>query len=211
MSFILDALKKSETDRQSQGSAEFSGVPTRPQPERLPRWLWLVALLLAINLVVLISLLLRPEAAVTSTPAPGQPVVTQTPPAAAAPASFRDQVASAQQRPPAQQPASQPPAEPVPTQQLVAPVLISQNPSSVPASSIYPTYQEVLARGFLDLPDLHLDIHVYSGDPEDRFAFINMRKLREGSRLSEGPEVIEITPDGVVLRADGQLFLLPRE
>jgi general secretion pathway protein B len=63
----------------------------------------------------------------------------------------------------------------------------------------------------MQLPDLHLDIHVYSEVPKDRFVFINMSKLREGSQLAEGPVVAEITPDGVVLGHQGQYFLLSRE
>ena len=61
MSFILDALKKSETDRQHQSNAEFTAVPVSPRAPAVPRWLWAVGILLAINLMVLIGLLLRPE------------------------------------------------------------------------------------------------------------------------------------------------------
>ena len=74
-----------------------------------------------------------------------------------------------------------------------------------------PTFHEVIANGSIVLPDLHLDIHVYSDAPEDRFVFINMSKQREQSRLSEGPVVTEITPDGVVLEHRGTSFLLPRD
>jgi general secretion pathway protein B len=61
------------------------------------------------------------------------------------------------------------------------------------------------------LPDLHLDIHVYSDQPADRFVFINMKKYKENSTLTEGPGVREITPDGVVLEHAGTAFLLPRD
>ena len=65
--------------------------------------------------------------------------------------------------------------------------------------------------GTVEIPDLHLDIHVYSDAPEDRFVFINMSKHRENSQLSEGPRVEEITPDGVILEYRGTSFLLPRD
>lgn len=230
MSFILDALKKSETDRQSHSTAEFSGVPTRPQTQSVPRWLWLVAALLAVNLVVLVGLLLRPDAApqvasseqspaVVATTAAARPAAIESAPAQSTPAistpttsSFSEQVAAAAQNPPDRQTAAPAPATRQPAaSNIVTPVLISQDAASIPASSIYPTYQEVLARGHLDLPPMHLDIHVFSPSAKDRFAFVNMSKLREGSTMAEGPEVAEITPDGVVLRHEGQLFLLPRE
>jgi len=210
MSFILDALKKSEADRQQQSVAEFSAVPTSPRRQYIPRWLWFVGLLLAINLVVLISLLLRPEAG-----APQQ-LVPPTASTAAPPAtgdqpqpSFAEQVATARESPPEQQIAVVEARES--SQNLIKPVLISQNPSAVAERDLYPTLQEVRVRGSIDIPDLHLDIHVFSPDPDDRFVFVNMTKLREGSTLAEGPVVAEITPGGVVLRYEGQVFLLPRE
>jgi general secretion pathway protein B len=74
-----------------------------------------------------------------------------------------------------------------------------------------PTIYEVVADGSIVLPELHLDIHVFSEVPADRFVFINMSKQREQSQLSEGPLVEEITPDGVVLAYRGKSFLLPRD
>ena len=74
-----------------------------------------------------------------------------------------------------------------------------------------PTVHEVTANGTLSLPELHVDIHVYSESAKDRFVFINMVKHNEGSRLAEGPLVEEITPDGVVLSMNGTTFLLPRD
>jgi general secretion pathway protein B len=76
---------------------------------------------------------------------------------------------------------------------------------------LLPTVQELRADGTLALPDLHVDIHVYSEVPTDRFVFINMNKYNEGSRLAEGPVVKEITTDGVVLDQGGTVFLVPRD
>jgi general secretion pathway protein B len=212
MSFILDALKKSETDRQQQSGAEFTGVPTSPQSPTVPRWLWIVGLLLAVNLVVLIGLLLKPDQA---EPVQASTLIDSTahqqPTDNAPQPSFKEQVAVARESPPSQQSELGAVEAEEQTETTVRSVLISQNPSAVPASSLYPTLQEVRARGTINLPDLHLDIHVFSPDPGDRFAFINMSKLREGATLSEGPVVIEITSDGVVLQHEGQMFLLPRE
>ena len=211
MSFILDALKKSETDRQQQGGAEFTVVPTSPQPPSVPRWLWAVGILLAVNLVVLIGLLIRPG---ESTPQQILPSIENT---ADIPTSgdllqpsFEERVASARDNPPDEQLAPVVEARES-TRNFVEPDLISQDPSTVAARDLYPTLQEVRVRGATNLPDLHLDIHVFSPNPDDRFVFVNMSKLREGSALVEGPVVAEITPEGVVLRHEGQMFLLPRE
>ena len=61
MSFILDALKKSETDRQQQAPAAFATVPSSDGNPRVPRWLLLLGALLAINLIVLLGMLLRSD------------------------------------------------------------------------------------------------------------------------------------------------------
>ena len=59
MSFILDALKKSETERQQQAGAEFSDVPSKPRDSHAFRWLWILGLLLLVNVVILMGILLR--------------------------------------------------------------------------------------------------------------------------------------------------------
>ena len=213
MSFILDALKKSETDRQQQGSAEFSGVPTSRGATSVPRWLWFVGILLAINLTVLIGLLLKPDTVATPS---AVPVLTETGNSPIAETdsvpSFEEKVAAAQLKPPEQQTREPSVEQPdMETSTFVKPVLISQDPSAIPAAQLYPSIQEVRASGTSNLPELHLDIHVYSAEPEDRFVFINMVKLREGSQLKEGPQIVEITPAGVVLEHQGQSFVLPRD
>jgi len=212
MSFILDALKKSETDRQQQGSAEFTGVPTSKVSVAVPRWLWIIGALLAINLVVLIGLLQRPDSTQTvaevsateSVIALLQDQSTRLP-------SFAEQVATAKQNRPNPQQDIQVSEKSNAQSGMIKPILISQDPASIPLSELYPSIHEVRASGARDIPELHLDIHVYSDDPAGRFVFVNMAKLREGSRLDEGPVVSEITPDGVVLEHEGQLFLLSRE
>jgi len=205
MSFILDALKKSETDRQQAGSAEFAGVPTSSANQRVPRWMWILGALLVINLVVLLGLLLRPG--VNPLPAAAVKAEESVPTDVAA---FAEQVAEAKQNIPAsEEPRYQAP-DPVPASPT------SRAPSVVVASEpmqtvLLPTIHELRADGSLTLPDLHVDIHVYSEVPEDRFVFINMTKHNEGSQLAEGPIVQEITTDGVVLNQNGTLFLVPRD
>jgi len=207
MSFILDALKKSETDRQQQGPGEFAGVPTSNGRQSAPRWLWILGVLLAVNLAVLLGLLLRPD--VTGTPIVDEPAVVDS-------GAFAEQVAEARQNVPPREEPREVIVQPVPaTTSSSAP---TNTPSPVPAArrrsnsiATLPTIHEVLANGTVTLPALHVDIHVFGESPEDRFVFINMNKHVEGSRLAEGPIVEEITTDGVVLNYNGTLFLLPRD
>ena len=214
MSFILDALKKSETDRQQRGAAEFANVPSSTgRREGPPAWLWVVAVLLLVNLIVLIAVMLRPEVEVVEPVAqkveesPTRAQQTEEPPAGVT-SDFASQVASAREKAP---PRSEPVESDAPTPASAAPsptVTIAQEPINTVS---LPTIHQLQANGDLVLPELHVDIHVYSEAAEDRFVFINMSKLKEGSRLAEGPLVEEITPDGVVLSHNGTSFLLPRD
>ena len=205
MSFILDALKKSETERQEQSGAEFSNVPSSSGEPQSFKWLWILALLLLVNVVVLVGVLLREEK-VPDTPAP----VEQTPVEQSQPAgsSFEDRIAEARQNQPAPDTTATGPA---PQQTAnTAPV----NASTQTASQSRPrlmTIDELRLNGTLSLPELQIDIHVYAEDPSERFVFINMKKHRENSQLDEGPVVAEITTDGVILKHQGSTFLLPRE
>ena len=73
------------------------------------------------------------------------------------------------------------------------------------------TFNDLRASGNVNLPDLHIDLHVYSDNPAERFVFINMNQYRESALISEGPRVVNITPEGAVLEFRGTTFLLPRE
>ncbi len=126
MSFILDALKKSESDRQQHGPAEFASVPTSNGRQGAPRWLWVLGVLLAVNLVVLIGLLLRPDVAVT--PAASVQVATDND-------SFAEQVAQARQNiPPREEPRTDA-SRPAATGSTSAPV--TTMPAAVRASRIF--------------------------------------------------------------------------
>jgi general secretion pathway protein B len=199
MSFILDALKKSETERQQQGSAEFSNVPTSSAKSNPARWLWLLAALLGINFAVLIGILMRSEPTPTETVADQSTQISNVEETTEAPApdeaaSFEEQIAVAIGE-----------HEKLEEHQELAP------PPRPASKAILPTIDQLRLNGSLQLAELHLDIHVYSEDPAGRFVFINMVKHREQSRIAEGPIVNEITPDGVILRYQGRNFLLPRQ
>jgi general secretion pathway protein B len=63
MSFILDALKKSESDRQRQSGPALFEVRVAPPRNSLPLWAVGLAVLLAVNLVIVAWVLLRRPAA----------------------------------------------------------------------------------------------------------------------------------------------------
>ncbi len=215
MSFILDALKKSETERQRQNTPGFADVPDATSPPRAPRWLWILGGLLAINLVVLLGVMLRPELnPTTAMPAPTGAIPADAsrdePRETSSEASFSDMVEEAKKK--QALPVAESTTEDI-TNAQAEPVgrtaSVIRTPEKI--SQAYATFNELRANGTIMLPDLHLDIHVYSEHPADRFIFVNMSKYREQGKLTEGPVVKEITPEGVILEHLGNGFLLPRE
>ena len=227
MSFILDALKKSESDRQQQNSPDIMQVPTGSDKSSSSRWLLIIGILLVINVVVLSFVILRPDATNIAT----TPVATENNQASPAAAttdnaeSFRDLVTNARRE---QTVSSPPPAVEAAPESLLneappaaAPVQTPTQPDSVATIKqvapptghldVYKTFNQVRLEGSVRLPDLHLDIHVYNNIPSERFVFINMNKYKEHATLSEGPAVSEIVPEGVILEYSGTRFLLPRQ
>lgn len=205
MSFILDALKKSEAERLRKDAPGFADVPVRTQGKPVSHWMWIIGVLVIINVSVLTAIYLKPGRV---DEAPVDMPVTE-------PVAIADEVApdTTAERPPETSVAAESVTPEVagvepPVSEPSAPPAIEEPPL---VTDSYATFDDLRAQGVLQLPDMHLDIHVYSSNPEDRFVFVNMGKYKERSTLDEGPVVREITRDGVVLDYRGTTFLLPRQ
>jgi general secretion pathway protein B len=273
VSFILDALRKSEHARQRQTGPGLAEVPVAPAKPRTNVWAAAAVALLVVNLLGVGILLLRraqkeesvaaPATAAAATavvggsatdPAPANPTLNIPPPTAgtpvtqsAAPArapidepagpggrnpladevggasndidsSSRSAAASVPAGPaavvangsarrggsvvyaPAPE-ASDAPYTPPSEQRAVEPIQ--------PQAAAMPGADEVAARG--GVAALHLDLHVYAQQQQQRFIFVNSRKYKQGDTLAEGPVVEQITPDGAVLNFRGSRFKLSRD
>jgi general secretion pathway protein B len=233
MSFILDALKKSENDRQRQSAPALFEVKVAAPRRRFPLWAAGLAILLGVNVLALLWFVMR-EPAAPASPASAASVPAQS--SVAAPPGMVTVPATSTYIP-----ANAPPAVTTGTDAGVVapstapplteePLLSVQEPSVPPdydardyrpaitpdqaaavaaarRETTAPSRDEVLAQG-AQLPDLRLDLHVYDPDPAKRFVFINMRKLREGEQLPEGVQVITITQTGARLSYRGTQFTL---
>jgi general secretion pathway protein B len=214
MSFILDALKKSEIERQRQSVPGLMDTRSGARRSRLPIWAAALGLLLGVNLVVLALVLWNKSA--PSAPAPRPPDSAAPPAPAAAPAvaeHFSPLDASPVYAPEIPVPAAEGAQKTTAHAPRHAdPILSDENPPP-PAESqeVLPSISEINLTGAQALPDLHLDVHVYATNPADRFVYINMRKYHEGAALPEGPRVERIRRDGVVLNYQGLRFILPRQ
>jgi general secretion pathway protein B len=226
MSFILDALKKSEIERQRQSLPGLIDAPSALRRGRLPLWAMLLGCLLAVNIVVLVFVLVRngtpavasaPARRVGTAAAPdvkspavddhfspvGQaPVYAPEIPVAAAETSSSASAASVAPHTVAQRAAPH-------TFRRPDPVLIDAEAND--NEELLPSINEINLTGAQALPEMHLDVHVYATKPADRFVYINMRKYKEGNTLQEGPVLERIRRDGVVLNYQGLRFVLPRQ
>lgn len=236
MSFILDALKKSEVERQRQSVPGLMDTPLVARHSRLPVWAIAIGGLLAINLLVLTFVLMRrgtpaapapvaahaaaaaiavpaePEAAASSSTAHFSPL--DAAPAAPTyapeiPVEADSAAAPAAQTAPLAGLGTRTPAAAKPARRT-DPVL-SDADANADTEEVLPTISETSLSGAQTLPELHLDVHVYATNPADRFVYINMRKYHEGGTLQEGPTIERIRRNGVVLNYQGLRFLLPRQ
>jgi general secretion pathway protein B len=239
MSFILDALKKSESDRQRQSGPALFEVKVAAPRTRLPLWALAIAGLLAVNLAIVMWMLWRhPATRTADTGAGAVPVPAAAPPLPAPAAAAEPHAAGAPTAAPAPAsvplpaPAAQPPAA------APSPVLVanpgatsggSDNPDDyAPATEAaaapllgsrvrrgtadgVPLYQDAAAAPGTRIPPLRLDLLVFAPRSQDRFVMINMHKLREGDSLPEGVRVDRITAEGAVLSFSGSQFLLSRD
>jgi hypothetical protein len=96
MSFILDALKKSDAERQKRSTPGFADIPVSRDRKTPPRWLWVVGGLLAVNLVAVVVLLVRPDTPLAADESTARELMF--PPAGVARRPFADFVAEARQK-----------------------------------------------------------------------------------------------------------------
>jgi general secretion pathway protein B len=127
MSFILDALKKSESDRQRQNGPAFFEVKVAPPRTRLPAWAIAIAVLLVVNLGIVMWLLMRHTAGAGSG-AEGAPAT-----AGAAAASGAGTPAATVQTPPPSTVLARAAAGTPPLSAPASPAAAESAPSAIPA------------------------------------------------------------------------------
>lgn len=228
MSYILDALKKVDQER------EFGAVPGLATPHevdhvrrRPPRWPWVLAALLSVNIVLVALLLLNRDAE-----APGAAQATPEWQQPAAGDAMLDRETPEDSTGPEPTPGGTAPSkeiQPFSIGELAASPkpLNSQIPdplsrpeeavekrleTAAPANaapqlqSWYELPQEFRMK--LSLP--RLDLHVYSEDPQNRFILVKLQKYREGETLESGLLLEEILPEGMVMSYLGERFMVEK-
>ena len=228
MSYILDALRKSEQERQP-GKPACPGGPVHNVS--LP---WRGGWLLMIGIVLLLFLLaaavvfwhstvkrISTEAAVAATsPTEAPPAVPPvTEPAAVIPSPVMAVKRESPVRDLAEQmqvpvPVTSKKPSTAPRRKAAA---IEQHPASqtdglavLLETDNTPLLQQMSPDIQRALPPMAVTIHVYSPQDSQRILFINNREYHQGSLIEGGARVEAIVPDGVVLSYQGERFKLPR-
>lgn len=84
-------------------------------------------------------------------------------------------------------------------------------PREVPQALTQPAplrkFREMPPEFRADFPPLNVQVHVYERETAQRFVIVNDRRYREGEQLAEGPRLLEIVREGMVLEFRGEKFL----
>lgn len=237
MSYILDALRKSQQARQPGTKPRTGAVHNISHSLPVNGW-WLalgIVLLLALLTVALFfwrnTVGSLPETSVNSAlrepvvaaPAPPQ---EPAPPAvieksqAPSPISAKEIIPVFDLSDQAKVSVPAPPPKKIvavrPEKKTEKTLRIGSNETSVATAAIplktdnTPLLQEMPQDFQRALPPLAVTIHVYSHDKSQRILFINNREYRQGSEIEKGIRVENIVSDGAVLSFRGEHFKLSR-
>lgn len=213
MSFILDALRKSEHERQRSAVPGLTQVPAATASSEVPRWVLPVIGALAAGVLVLGGAWWQSTRGANdagSAPAPTARTVelpqppAQIAPTAVVPSAAPPRVPRAEATPPSAVASS------AATRTTLEAAAADEPATPATSEPPLPSAASLMAEG-VTLPPLRLDLHAYSERPSDRFVFINGRKYVEGERLPEGLVLVAIEPRGAVLSHLGRRFLLVPE
>lgn len=209
MSYILDALKKSDQLRQLGATPTLQAAQvTVPVPKRP---LFIYYSLLAVVLLgagILIGWL-RPWQ-------PEQPVRAMEPVAAKSPVPISQQAASAPLAASTEMPGQIKPNEPALVNTVTTGVAAPIPDKAIPEKSanIDAAAQEQNAIRFDELPDqiqreipaITVQLHSYSSRPDESLVYINSTRLKEGESVMPGLRLEQITPDGMIFSYKGYRF-----
>jgi len=212
MSFILDALKKSEAERNRKTGPVLMDMRIARARRRLPAWVWVIAIVLLANLALLGYALLRstkpPEsvASVAATPAATPIVVTPVPGVGNATSALPPPTLPTT-------PAATTGGVIMQSNAVVTPATPGAPYESQPATAISPEdaalpSDEDLRQSGITVPELRLSLHVYDSNPANRFVLLNSSRLFEGQETADGVRVERILPTGVILAWRGRRFLM---
>lgn len=228
MSYILDALKKSEQER---GRGNAPGVQTvhsasiNYHNEKKSYWPYFLIAAVILNLVALIYFIVDKEKTTRESTVVATDVAIETNHAEALEITTDRAVIAAKENNDAEPPAeittdslpaiSTPAATPKPNddfkQDDFKPAISEteyreKNTRTKKTRADIIDYHDLDDSIKLQLPTITVSAHVYSSNPAQRSIVINNEFLEEGEYIMDGLVLYEITPDGAILNYQGTLF-----
>lgn len=207
MSYILEALKKSELERQQGNVPGLQTLPLQLQAStESSRWPYVVIGVLALSLVFVVGWM-RPWAPQHNRPGIQNTAAIAPEPASASAVKIKAQTSgvAAEPKPVVQQPL-------IVQQPVAVEPYLAQKPATVEPSLLLasvPHLRDMPALVQQGIPDMEFAGHVYSSNPEQRSVIINGRSMAEGETVVDGLRVEQITEKGVVFDYQNQLFQMP--
>ncbi|MBI3524335.1 MAG: general secretion pathway protein GspB [Betaproteobacteria bacterium] len=196
MSFILDALRKSDQQRQRHATPTLMTAQTPAAQPKPFAWGWYAVLaVVLIGAGILIGWMHQWQAA---------PVE-----AAIQPDAGRPLESSAQKLIPAPLPVTPVvPEKPGKPERQPPPAAVAASPAiaGTPPESGVLSLSELPSALQQEIPKLTILVHSYSSKPQDRYVFINDRMWRENEYPLPGLKLEQITPEGVIFSYKGYRF-----
>lgn len=222
MSYILDALRRAEAQRQQQHPAPPGLGTTAPRPPALPpvsvpapdpaparssTVVWVVAATAAGVLLALAAQRMTGRTTPTANPSTSLPAAPPVPTATALPtAPSPTEAAPAAPRPATPvAPMLQPVPEVAPARPTRTPDAPVQTPLPAPAAAV-PRYAELPEAVRVALPAISVQGVTWSENPALRQLIVNGRVLQEGQSIGPDHVLEQIGRDGSVLNHRGQRY-----
>ncbi len=215
MSYILDALRKADAERERDPSRGIHARPLGTLPgletPRRPSWLWAVMAVVAVALAAVAWRWFSPSVPpVAEVPAAAPSVVVVQAPALApavlpAPVVVAPPVAPV---PPRIAPTPVPAPAPAPREERKAP---GAQPQASPPMAAASAPVRILPASELppDLPKLAISGGVYSDNPAQRMLIVNGQVVNEGAQLAPGMVLEQIRARSAVVIVRGQRYSMP--
>jgi general secretion pathway protein B len=213
VSFILDALKKSEAERSRRSGPTLIDMRIAPARRKWPLWAILISVVLLTNLVVLAFFLLRGEseapsaAGAAAITAQAASVTQGLPPTSTAASRVAPAASSVLPEPTLDATIAPSDDRPITVPVAASTAPTNNSPAALAADLALPSAQD-LGAGGVNLPALQLSLHVYDAVPANRYVLLNSAKMREGDSSADGLAVERITATGVILSWRGRRFKL---
>lgn len=239
MSYILEALKKSQAERQlgelpsiHAPQVQLQAAATAGGTGRLPAWLALAGVSVAVAAALLWWQPWQASAVAVAVPAPASaPVVAAatlpSPPPVPVPQPLAQPAAAPAVAPPAAAPAPRPEAKPAPKREAPpAPAAVAAvlKPDPAPAAAAaaaaavppVPAADEAVP-GMRDLPEpiqrqippIAIGGYIYSKNPADRLLLIDKVLRHEGEELAPGLVLEKLQPKAAIFSFKGYRYRVP--